>query len=393
MVVAFGATHRGAQPDLGGGAHAVHNVLGEILLRVGAALVVRHHVAMEAGGNLLVDGRIRQQVAGELLDGELIEGFVVVERLDHPVAPQMHLPEAIEVIAAGIGVARLIQPRQREPFAIMRRGEEALDQLPVGVRAFIRDEVVHGRHRRRQAGQVEREPANERVAVGFGIGLEPFLFQRTEDEAIHVIARPLLVLHFRRSGTFRRDIRPMLRPLRALHDPAAQQVHLRGGQLLARLGGRHVVVVFRRECDDGEQAALLRLACDEGKPAGIKFLERVFLQVQAQAGLAFVLVRAVAGVAVLGKDGADVAPEIDRQRSGRCSRTGGNGEPQAPRHQQSRVKMSRFDHGTVCLTPSKPVVSGKVHQMPCPPVQQKPLRELAPGKASREKRGLSRCHN
>ena len=43
---------------------------------------------------------------------------------------------------------------------------------------------------RRQAEQVETEPADERHAVGFRRGLEPLLFQPREDKRVNRIARP-----------------------------------------------------------------------------------------------------------------------------------------------------------------------------------------------------------
>jgi hypothetical protein len=40
---------------------------------------------MEGRGDDLVFGRVWQQVAGKLLDDELVEGLVAVEGFDHPV--------------------------------------------------------------------------------------------------------------------------------------------------------------------------------------------------------------------------------------------------------------------------------------------------------------------
>ena len=63
MIVAAGAAER--QPEKGGagGGHAVHHRFHAILLEIDAAFVVAGRVAMEAGGDQLIDGRIGQQVA------------------------------------------------------------------------------------------------------------------------------------------------------------------------------------------------------------------------------------------------------------------------------------------------------------------------------------------
>ena len=47
---------------------AVGRVLGEVLLRLGPAFAGHHVQAVEAGGDELLGGRMRQQVAGQLFD-------------------------------------------------------------------------------------------------------------------------------------------------------------------------------------------------------------------------------------------------------------------------------------------------------------------------------------
>ena len=86
VVVALAAAHGRAEPGIGHGPHAVTGILGQILAGLCAALS-RHHVqAVEASRHKLLGGRVGKQVAGELLDGELVEGLVAVERVDHIVA-------------------------------------------------------------------------------------------------------------------------------------------------------------------------------------------------------------------------------------------------------------------------------------------------------------------
>ena len=49
----------------------VDHVLHVVLLGNRAALEIDHVIAIETGGDLLVHGRVGQQIAGELLDREL----------------------------------------------------------------------------------------------------------------------------------------------------------------------------------------------------------------------------------------------------------------------------------------------------------------------------------
>ena len=85
--VALGTAKRQAHPGLAEGVGAVDVVANHKLFRVGAALLVEAGVAVEPGRDFLLVGRVRQQVAGQLLDRELVKGLVGVERLDHIVPP------------------------------------------------------------------------------------------------------------------------------------------------------------------------------------------------------------------------------------------------------------------------------------------------------------------
>src|SRR5262249_17493133 len=86
VVVALGTAQGGAEPGPAEVADAVGGVLGPVLAVLGAALVGGLEDAVVAGGDALLLGGAWEQVAGQLLHRELVEGLVVVERQDHPVA-------------------------------------------------------------------------------------------------------------------------------------------------------------------------------------------------------------------------------------------------------------------------------------------------------------------
>ena len=88
---------------------------------------------LKAGGDPLVERAVRQQVAGELLDGELVERQIAVERVDHPIAIGPHLAVVVEVDAVRVAVARGVQPVAGAVFAVVRRGEIAVHHALVGV--------------------------------------------------------------------------------------------------------------------------------------------------------------------------------------------------------------------------------------------------------------------
>ena len=101
-----------------------------------------HVVAVEPGGEPLLLGRLRQQVAGELPGDEAIERQVPVERRNHPVAPRPHLAHAIVLIAVRVGVARDVEPFGGHLLAVGGGGEQAIDDFLVRVRGAIGDEGV-----------------------------------------------------------------------------------------------------------------------------------------------------------------------------------------------------------------------------------------------------------
>ncbi|MEY4819827.1 MAG: hypothetical protein RL200_539, partial [Actinomycetota bacterium] len=67
-------------------------------------------------------------------------GLVLVERADEPVAPGVHVAVGVDVIAVGIGVAGEVEPMHGLLFAVVRVGEEAVDDLLIGLRRLVGEE-------------------------------------------------------------------------------------------------------------------------------------------------------------------------------------------------------------------------------------------------------------
>ena len=120
MVVALAATHGRTEPRGGDCSHPVGGVFRQIFPGLRAAFTSDHVQAIEAGGDELFAGWFGQEIAGELLNRELIERLVLVERIDHVVAIRKNVHVLIAVIADSVGEPHDIQPRDRHPFAEMR---------------------------------------------------------------------------------------------------------------------------------------------------------------------------------------------------------------------------------------------------------------------------------
>ncbi len=149
VVVADGALAGEAEPDVRDRGRAVHGVTEEELVVDRSALAGRHVAPREAGGRLLVAAGVRQEVAGDLLDGEAVERHVGVEGLHDPVAVGPHLPLVVEVEAVRVGIAGGVEPVPGHLLAVVGAGEQAIDEPLVGVRGGIGEEdldlVARGR--------------------------------------------------------------------------------------------------------------------------------------------------------------------------------------------------------------------------------------------------------
>src|SRR5437867_7528168 len=122
MVMTLSAANSQTEPHCADSRRAIHDLLRTELLDVYATLSVGQRVAMKSGSDLLLDGRVWQQVARDLLDRELVEGHIPVDRIYHPltVTPSMRT-DVIFFVAVAIGIARQVEPRPRRLLSEMRR--------------------------------------------------------------------------------------------------------------------------------------------------------------------------------------------------------------------------------------------------------------------------------
>ena len=120
VVVTTGAVEGLGQPNRGCRFHTVRSVFGQEFFGSHTTLLVDHVIAIKPGGHPLFDGSIRQQVAGDLFDGELVEALVVIKRANHPVAPRIQRAVAVHLIAVAVGIAGAIKPIHGHALAVMR---------------------------------------------------------------------------------------------------------------------------------------------------------------------------------------------------------------------------------------------------------------------------------
>ena len=137
-----------------------------------------------------------QQVAGDLLDGELVERHVAVEGVDHPVAPAPHRALAVALVAVGVGVAGGVEPAAG-PCARRSAARPAADRRPSRRR---RASDRRGTRRPRPASAADRSGRASRGGSACsrsasGGGLQALALQPAQDEVVDRIAAPAGGLH------------------------------------------------------------------------------------------------------------------------------------------------------------------------------------------------------
>ena len=272
---------------------------------------------MKPGGEQLGLRRIRQEVAGELLDRKLIKRQVSIERVDDVVAVGPDAARLIVGVPLGVRITGKIEPAAGPVFAVRRLRELGVHEALIRIRPAVGGEGLDLRQRRRQAGQVERNAAGQREAVGLGLRAELGRLELRKDEAVHGALGPRGVLHRGQRGAPGFLVGPMRRVTGPAGDPAAQEVDFRRGQYLARLARRHDVIVFRRR-DPTDEFAFLRMTLDYGKRPAPQGHPRAVRGIEAQAlggtvfrpALAILLVGPVAAEALVGKNRADLSVEV-----------------------------------------------------------------------------------
>ncbi len=348
VVMALRAVGGQAQVDPADRLHAVGGIVGEVLLDDGAAFIGRGVAPLQTGGDQLRLRRIGQEVAGQLLDRERVERLVRVEGFDDPIAVGPHLAGVVEVQAVGVGVAGRVEPIAGAVLAVSGRRHQFVHQgadlriLQVG--GVLGQVLGEEFRRRRQAGDIEGEAADERAGVGLGGGGEPGGLELGEDEGVDGVLGPARLVGGRR-GCDGREEGPVRLPRGALFNPRFDLRHLRGLQCLVRLGRRHDLVFVLGD-DALEERALVGLALDDGRGFFLAVLvlargEEAGLGVETQAGFARAGVGAVAMEAGVGEHRADVAVELHGVRGE--SRRGEKGEQGKGRskHGRGAVSISR----------------------------------------------------
>ena len=129
VTMTLSTRNRCSHPDFHRRVHSIDHRDVAKLFVLCAAFIICHRVAMKRCGHYLFVTCIRQHIARQLLDRELIKRHVVVDRPNDPVAPRPDRARRIICVACGIRIPRKVQPLTRPVFTEFRSLKQMLDKL------------------------------------------------------------------------------------------------------------------------------------------------------------------------------------------------------------------------------------------------------------------------
>ena len=154
---------------------------------------------MEGRGDELIFGGVRQQVAGQLFDGELIESHSAVEGADDPVAVGPHGASGVIGVAGRVRIAGEVEPFAGPVFAVFRALQQVFDELlprlvvdfTGGARGGESGQPCGGFCRSgRQTDQVEEDTSQEELWRGLYLRLQAVLLHGLQGKVVDGIADP-----------------------------------------------------------------------------------------------------------------------------------------------------------------------------------------------------------
>ena len=118
MIVASCATCGEPEPCVRRCFDSVNDVFGPPFLGDDSAFGVYSVVAVETGGNFVVEGCIWQQVASDLFDSELVVWHTGIECVDDPISPTPLEPFPVGLITVAVGVTGVVEPIHRHSLTV-----------------------------------------------------------------------------------------------------------------------------------------------------------------------------------------------------------------------------------------------------------------------------------
>ena len=186
VVMTAGAGQGKSKPSRSRGLKSIHDCSYAPLLLVGSALGVGQSLPVESRGETLFRRGLGQKVTGDLFDGELVVGKILVDRFDHPITIKPGIgPRPVLLVTVRVRITGHVQPVSPPSFSEVRRLQELVDQLGVSAGIPVLCESVDAGWVGWQAQQVIMEAPCEDPAVGLGRRQVTHAFQLGENKVIN----------------------------------------------------------------------------------------------------------------------------------------------------------------------------------------------------------------
>ena len=153
-------------------------------------------------------------------------GQVVVERLDHPVAPGPHGTIDVGLVAEGVGIPRHVEPVHAIRSPNRGEAEQPVDEPLVGIRPLSARKASISAS---VGGRPVRSNVTRRInrsLLASGEGESPSASSRARTNRSIAFRGHAGVLDLRQGDIPGRDERPVVLPLGPLLDPPLEQVDL-----------------------------------------------------------------------------------------------------------------------------------------------------------------------
>ena len=129
VIVTLSAADCGTHPDSGQITDPVGGVDGVVFLGLDATFVGSLQQAVVPRGDFLPFAAVIDQVAGELLPGELVERHILVKGANHIVAIGGDVVILVSMVAHRVSESDEVEPVDGEAFPEVGRVEQLIDQF------------------------------------------------------------------------------------------------------------------------------------------------------------------------------------------------------------------------------------------------------------------------
>ena len=139
--------------------------------------------------------------------------------MDDVIAESPHRSRCIVVVTVRISETRQIKPHLSHALAILRRGQQTIDQRPIGAVILISKKRLYFLRRRWHTAQIQAETPDERARVRLSLRHSLLPLQSLPDPDIKRVSHPAHITHRRQGRTNRRLKGPVPTPLSPFVDP------------------------------------------------------------------------------------------------------------------------------------------------------------------------------